>query len=174
MACDTFIQRGRTATSAMKQTSLISLSRSVQGSRPSTFNSPSKGVRPRMAFSAVLLPAPLAPMRPRMRPSSILRSIPSTATVEPKLFLRPCASMTAISVLLLLGGGQQIFGPETETLDRFDHLGPLLLQEFLALSAEKQLLGAGIDEHSTASFRFDEVFVDQLLIPLEHGQGLTR
>ena len=70
----TRIQRGSTATSAMKQTCSISSSRCVRGSRPSTFSSPSKSVRPRIAFSAVVLPAPLGPIRPTMRPGCDLEA----------------------------------------------------------------------------------------------------
>ena len=52
----------------------MSSSRFVHGSRPSTFNSPSYDVSPRIALSAVVLPAPFGPIIPRMRPSSICKS----------------------------------------------------------------------------------------------------
>src|SRR5579884_1524449 len=56
---------------------------------------------PRIAFSAVVLPAPLGPMSPRMRPSSTRRSRLSSETVEPNTFRRPRASIQCISALLL-------------------------------------------------------------------------
>src|SRR5438552_3172700 len=83
--------------SAMKQTSRMSSSRSRHGLRPSTRNSPSYGVSPRMALSAVVLPAPLGPMSPSMRPSSRRRSTPSSATVVPYALRRPRASMHAMA-----------------------------------------------------------------------------
>src|SRR5581483_5753098 len=58
----------------MNETSRINSSRDFHGSRPSTFNSPSYDVSPSTALSNVVLPAPLGPMIPRMRPSFTLRS----------------------------------------------------------------------------------------------------
>ncbi|KAG1250980.1 hypothetical protein G6F65_018527 [Rhizopus arrhizus] len=81
IASRTFSQRGSTATSAMKQMSFISSSRCSRGSRPSTLSSPSTEVRPRMAFNAVVLPAPLGPIRPMMRPLGMLKLASSRATV---------------------------------------------------------------------------------------------
>jgi hypothetical protein len=79
----TRIQRGSTATSAMNATCCISSARWRRGSRPSTSSCPSKGPRPRMAFSAVVLPAPFGPIRPTMRPAGISKSTRSSATVLP-------------------------------------------------------------------------------------------
>jgi hypothetical protein len=81
IASATRIQRGSTATSAMKQTSFISSSRCVRGSLPSTSSSPSNGIRPRIALSAVVLPAPLGPIRPTMRPGSIRNCALSSASL---------------------------------------------------------------------------------------------
>ena len=77
----TLIQRGSTATSAMKQTSRIRSSRWVRGSRPRTDNWPSNGMRPSMALSAVVLPAPFGPIRPTMRPPGISNAVLSSATL---------------------------------------------------------------------------------------------
>src|ERR1700682_3121097 len=82
----------------MNETSRISSSRALHGSRPSTDNFPSYDVRPRIALSAVALPATLGPMSPRMRPSSTRRSTLSNATVVPKTLRRPCASIVAIKI----------------------------------------------------------------------------
>jgi len=79
----TRIQRGSTATSAMKHTCFISSLRWRRGSSPSTESRPSNSVRPRIALSAVVLPAPLGPIRPTMRPGSIVRSTASSATDRP-------------------------------------------------------------------------------------------
>jgi len=54
-----------------------------------------------MALSAVVLPAPLGPMSPRMRPSSTCRSMPFNAIVVPYSLRRPRASMHAMVSLLL-------------------------------------------------------------------------
>ena len=55
------------------------LSRSVRGSLPSTFSSPSNGTRPSAAFSVVVLPEPLGPIRPTMRPAGMSKLMLSTA-----------------------------------------------------------------------------------------------
>ena len=75
MSCQTRIQRGSTATSAMKQTSSISAARSRDGSFPSTESSPSNVASPRIAFRAEVLPAPLGPIRPTIRPGGMSRSM---------------------------------------------------------------------------------------------------
>ena len=69
--------------SIMKHTSRISWSRWVRGSSPSTDNSPSNWVRPRMAFSVVVLPEPLGPIRPTMRPGWISKLAWSSASFLP-------------------------------------------------------------------------------------------
>ena len=87
----------------MNETSRMSSSRAFHGSRPRTFNCPSYGMNPRIALSAVVLPAPLGPMTPRMRPSSTRKSMPSSATVVPKTLRKPRASIVAITSTLLPG-----------------------------------------------------------------------
>src|SRR6266849_1148747 len=180
-ACETLIQRGSTATSAMKQTSRMSWSRSVQGSRPSTFSSPLYGVRPRIALSAVVLPAPLGPMSPRMRPSSTRKSTPSSAMVMPKVLRRPCASMHAMASALLLssfrrpvlcGGIQQFFRCQAEPLNGCRDPGPLFRKKLLAFALQQQIARAGIDEHAEASLRLDKLLVDQLLIALQNRERI--
>src|SRR5688572_11551245 len=161
----------------MKQTSRMSWSRSSQGLRPSTRNSPSNGVMPRIAFSAVLLPAPFGPIRPRMRPSSTRTLIPSSATVVPYTFRRPRASIQAMILLLLLlgfcgsrrSGGcfHQFFRGQTEPLDGFGDAGPLLGKKLLAFALEQQLPGTRFDEHAQPPLFLDQVFVDHLLVSFQ-------
>src|SRR6266480_1046604 len=162
--CETRIQRGNTATSAMKETSRMSCSRAAQGSRPSTFNSPSYEVRPRIALSAVVLPAPLGPMSPRMRPSSTRKSTPSRAMVVPKTLRRPRASMQAmVSALLLSSFGrpalyrsiEQLFWCQTEPLNGCVDPGPMLHEELLAFAFEQQIGRAGFDEHAETALLLD-------------------
>src|SRR5437879_2655224 len=150
----------------MKETSRMSCSRAAQGSRPSTFNSPSYEVRPRIALSAVVLPAPLGPMSPRMCPSSTRRSTPSSATVVPKALRRPRASMHAMGSALLAGirrrragcgSCQQLLRRQAETLNRRVDSGPLVGEKLLALALQQQLAGAGIDEHAQASPLLDQL-----------------
>src|SRR4051812_22993085 len=113
-------------------------------------------MRPRMAFSAVVFPAPLGPMIPRMRPSPTRRSIPSSATVAPYALRRPRASMHAIASALLVrgagrrlgrGGVQQLFGGDAEPPDGGVDARPLLLQEALALARQQQRARARPHEH---------------------------
>src|SRR6266567_6436401 len=120
---------------------------------------------PRIAFRAVLLPAPFGPTIPRMRPSSTRRSMPSTATVAPYVLRRPRASMHVMASALLLG--QQFFGTQTEPLNRCMDPRPLLLVKLLTLALQQQVARAGIDEHAAASLRLDEMLVDQLLVALQ-------
>src|SRR6266567_2616287 len=177
--CETRIQRGSTATSAIKQTSRMSWSRSLHGSRPRTFSVPSYGVSPTIAFRAVVLPAPLGPIIPRMRPSSTRKSMPSRAIVVPNALRRPRASMHAIaSALLLCGlrrrlalcGSQQFFRCDAEPLNRCGDSGPVLREKLLAFGLEQQIARTGIDEHAEPSPRLDQLLVDQFLIGLEDGE----
>src|ERR1044071_5700214 len=155
----------------MNATSRTSWSRSVQGSRPNTRNSPSKGVRPRIALRAVVLPAPLGPMRPRMRPSSTVRSMPSSAIVEPNALRKPRASMQAMSAFLLSAVGRLGLPPllrcHAEPADRCRHARPVLGQKLLALRLQQELARAGVDEHAAAATRLDEPLVDEPLVGLE-------
>src|SRR6267378_8584093 len=122
-----------------------------------------------MALRAVLLPAPLGPMSPRMRPSSTCRSTPSSAMVVPKALRRPRASMHAMdSALLLRGirlGGfrfqgrvirrrlavvpvQKLFRFQTEPLNDCVNTEPLSTEKFLPFGLQQQVARAGIDEHA--------------------------
>src|ERR1041385_631914 len=144
----------------MKETSRMSSSRAAQGSRPRTVSSPSYEVRPRIALSAVVLPAPLGPMIPRMRPSSTLRSIPSTATVVPKTLRSPRASMHAMASLPLLRGIrcglQEFLRLESEPRNGGADPRPFFRQELFALALEQQVARARVDVHAEASFFLDE------------------
>src|SRR5882672_5896014 len=106
-----------------------------------------------MALSAVLLPAPLGPMSPRMRPSSTRRSTPSSAMVVPKALRRPRASMQAMASALLFrvrpgGAGcgrlQELLRGQAEALNGRVDPGPLLGHELLAFAAQQQLARARI------------------------------
>src|ERR1700688_365055 len=168
----------------MNETSRINSSRSVPGSRPSTFSSPSYGVRPRIALSAVVLPAPLGPMSPRMRPSSTRKLTPSSATVVPKTLRRPRASMTGIRSALLvffcfdfrLRPGcvaiQQFFRFQAEPLNGCVDPGPFFAEKLLPLALQQQITCAGIDEHAEASSGFDKSLVHQFLIALQYRERI--
>src|SRR2546427_6311012 len=155
----------------MKQTSRISRSRSVQGSRPRTRSSPWWGMRPRIALSAVDLPAPLGPMSPRMRPSSTRRLTPSSAMVVPKALRRPRASMHAMASALLLVGRatfQQFFRFQAEPLDGCVDPGPLFGKKFVAFALQQQVVRARFDEHAETSLRLDQLLFVQLLVALHN------
>src|ERR1051325_8773787 len=186
----------------MKQTSRISCSRSLHGSRPSTRSSPSKGVSPRIALSAVVLPAPLGPISPRIRPSSTRRSTPSSAAVAPKFLRRPRASMHAIASALLLpiigvpgprrfcagwggviglvrrgcapvpGALQQLIRRQPQPLNRRRYPGPLFRQKFPALALQQQAASAALHKHSQTSPFFHQLLVHQLLIGLENRERI--
>src|SRR5205814_4787489 len=132
-----------------------------------------------MAFSAVVLPAPLGPTSPRMRPSSTRKSIPSSATVAPKVLRRPRASMHAMVLALLtcvrrgaarFGGSQQFLRGQAEPLDGRLDPGPLLGKKLVALALQQQIAGAGVDEHAAPSPALDQLLVDQLLIGLQNRE----
>src|SRR6266446_807650 len=165
----------------MKETSRISSSRAAQGSRPSTVNFPSYEVRPRIALSAVVLPAPLGPMIPRMRPSSTRKSTPSSAMVVPKTLRRPRASMDAMASALLLssfrrpvlcGRIQQFFRCQAEPLNGCVDSGPVFGKKLLAFAFEQQIPRAGFDEHAETALLFDQFLVDQFLIGLENRERI--
>src|SRR5262245_21490745 len=127
-----------------------------------------------MALSAVVLPAPLGPTSPRMRPSSTRRSMPSSARVEPKDLRRPRASMQDMASALLrsirrggaggAGRRQQLLHGQAQPPDGGVDPGPLFGQEPLALALQQQAARAGVDEHAAASPALDQLLVDQLLI----------
>src|SRR5436853_2076674 len=131
-----------------------------------------------MALSAVVLPAPLGPMSPMMRPSSTRKSRPSSAIVVPKALRRPSASMHAIASALLLcsirgrpavgGGIQQLFQCQSEPLNGCDDPGPLFREKLLAFALQQQMARAGFDEHAETSPLLDKLLVDQLLIALQN------
>src|SRR5437667_3166836 len=158
----------------MKETSRMSCSRALQGSRPSTVNVPSYEVRPRIALSAVVLPAPLGPMSPRMRPSSTRKLMPSSATVVPNALRSPRASMHAMASSLLLcsirrrrvgwGSLQQFFRRQAESLNGCVDPGPLFGKKLLAFASEQQIARARLDEHAETALLLDKLLVDQLLI----------
>src|SRR4051794_19574851 len=105
-----------------------------------------------MACSAVLLPAPLGPIRPTMRPASTVRFTPSRAVVWREALRRPRGSMQGLGSALPAArraarrrpprGGrvraraaQQLAG-QAQPLDGGADLRPLLGQEFLALALQ--------------------------------------
>src|ERR1700674_309418 len=166
----------------MKQTSRMSISRSLQGSRPSTRRSPWYGVSPRIALSAVVLPAPLGPMSPRMWPSSTRKSTPSSAMVVPKALRRPRASMLAMASALLSSrrvpagcdGIQQFLRCQPEPLNRRMDPGPFFRKKLLALALQQQIARAGIDEHAETSLLLDKLLVARLLMALQTRERIDR
>src|SRR5215472_10389250 len=140
---------------------------------------------PRIALSAVVLPAPLGPISPRTRPSSTRRSTPSSAIVLPKALRRPRASMHAMVSTLLLrirfcfrrlpavrGYVQQLFRFQSEPLYGCLDPGPFVQEKFLAFALEQQAASAVLDEHAQAPPLLDQFFVDQLLIALQDREGI--
>src|SRR5687768_17208981 len=119
-------------------------------------------------------------MSPRMRPSATRKSIPSSATVVPKVLRRPRASMQAAmaSALFRIGRGcaggrrQELLGGEAEPVNGRVDPGPLLREELLPFALQERIARAEIDEHATPSFSLDELFVDQLLIALQDRQRI--
>src|SRR6266699_1918956 len=164
----------------MKETSRMSCSRAAHGSRPSTFNSPSYDVRPRIALSAVVLPAPFGPISPRMRPSSTRRSTLSNATVMPKTLRRPRASIVAIALALppfcrgtaLCRSGIEFLLCQAKPLNLLRDSQPFFGEKLLAFALQQQIVRAGFDEHAEASLHLDELLVDQLLISLENRERI--
>src|ERR1700682_418248 len=165
----------------MKETSRMSCSRALHGSRPSTLSSPWYGVRPRSALSAVVLPAPLGPMSPRMRPSSTRKLTPSSAMVVPKALRRPRASIHIMILALpcilrrrpvFCGSLQQFFRCQAKPLNGGGDPGPLFRKKLLALALEQQIARAGIDEHAETAPALDKLLVDQLLIALQNRERI--
>src|SRR6266705_1846547 len=164
----------------MKETSRMSSSRAFHGSRPSTDNCPSYEVSPRIALSAVVLPAPFGPMSPRMRPSSTRRSRLSNATVVPNVLRKPRASIVAIRLALspfcrrtpLRCSGIEFFLRQPKPLNLFRDPRPFFVEKLLTLAFEQELARAGFDEHAEPASHLDQIFVDQLLVSFEHGEGI--
>src|SRR6266404_7279043 len=161
----------------MKETSRMSSSRAFHGPRPSTVNFPWYDISPRIALSAVVLPAPFGPISPRMRPSSIRRSTSSSATVVPKTLRSPCASIDAITLLPLclgtaLRGGIEFFLREAKPLNLFREPRPFIGQKFLAFALPQQIACAGFHEHPETSPLFDQLLVYQFLISFEHSERI--
>src|SRR6266480_629607 len=177
--CVTPIQRGKTATSAMNDTSRIKSSREFHGSRPSTLSSPSYEVSPRIALSAVVLPAPLGPINPRIRPSSTRRSTLSKATVVPKTLRSLCASITAIASFSFhqfaktpLCRGNKFSPRQTEPLNLRRNAWPFFRQKFLPFAFQQQFARTSFDEHPEAAFHLDQILINQLLISLQHRKRI--
>src|SRR5712692_4046229 len=148
-----------------------------------------------MALSAVVLPAPLGPMSPRMRPSSTRRLTPSSAMVVPNALRRPRASMHAMASALLLSirpggirlGGvrwrgirrrpavcavQKFFRLQSEPLNSCVDPGPFFAKKPLPFALQQQIACAGIDEHAEASLLLDKLLVHQLLIALQDRERI--
>ena len=84
-------------------TSGRSCSACVTGSRPSTRSRPSSGLRsPWMHSTVVVLPAPLAPIRPTISPAGTSRSSPSTTILVPYDLRRPRTVTTCGSLMALM------------------------------------------------------------------------
>src|SRR6185312_7435445 len=137
---------------------------------------------PSIAFRAVVLPAPLGPMSPRIRPSSTFRFKPSSAVVLPNALRRPRASMHAIgSALLLLlfffgmafcAAIQQVFRFETEPLDCRVNSRPFLGKKLLSLALQQQIARPIIDKHAATSSGLHQSLVHQFLIALLYREWI--
>src|SRR6266404_4397396 len=162
----------------MKETSRMSSSRAFHGPRPSTVNFPWYDISPRIALSAVVLPAPFGPISPRMRPSSTRRSTLSNATVVPKTLRRPCVSIVAMTSLppcfgsALRGGSIEFFLGQTKPLDFFRHPRPFFGKKFLAFTFQQEVARAGSYEHAKTSLHLDQLLIDQLLIGLQNRERI--
>src|SRR5688500_2369716 len=116
-------------------------------------------------------------MSPTMRPSSTCRSMPSSATVEPKVLRRPRASMHAMDSALLLcrvrrgravdGGFQALLRVPGGPVGFGRGPPPFPGQELLAFAPQQQFARAGIDEHAAAALALHELLVDELLVALQ-------
>src|ERR1700686_1591275 len=136
-------------------------------------------------------------MSPRMRPSSIRKSMPSSAMVVPKALRRPRASMTVMASALLLvpvpvpggirlggfrrcGIGRRPAGRSVQKFLRFQaeplngcvDAGPLFSKKLLPFAPQQQSACAGIDEHAEAASAFDQPFVHQLLIAFQNRERI--
>src|SRR5258706_4100475 len=79
--------------------------------------------------------------------------------------------MQAIDSTLPGVGAQQV-PRKAKTPDGRLDCGPLLGEKLLALGLEQLVAGAGVDEHAQAAPLLDQLFVDQLLVSLEHRQRI--
>src|SRR5690242_16662768 len=123
-----------------------------------------------MALSAVVLPAPLGPMRPTIRPASTVKFTASRARVVPKFLVRPRASIIAVIVLPRRGlrrpGRSMRFGAllqqlgrrKAQALDRRVNLGPLLFEEARLLVLHERLARSFTHEHAAATPLLHELF----------------
>src|SRR5262249_40147012 len=147
-----------------------------------------KAVRPRMALSAVVLPAPFGPMSPTMRPLSMRKLTPSSACVAPKLLVSPLASTIAVIFFTWRSGGAaapgrrprsgrrrsaralQVIRAQAEALDGGVDLRPFVLEEALPFVLHQRLAGAGAHEHAEAPALLHQLLIDQRLVALEYRQ----
>src|SRR6266436_8378244 len=142
-----------------------------------------------MALSAVVLPAPLGPMIPRMRPSSTRKSMLSSAMVVPNVLRRPWASITVMASVLLLFGWfgwgcrlrrafcgpvEQFFRFEAEPLNGCGDPGPFFGEKFLAFALQQQIARTSINEKAEASPGLNEPLVRELLIAFENREWIDQ
>src|ERR1051325_8214202 len=129
-------------------------------------------MRPRTQFSSVLFPAPLGPISPRIRPSSTCRLIPSSATVLRNALRRPRASMVAMNSMLLRGNGKQLLRRQAEALNGGANVRPLLRQEPFTFGLQQEFACTCVDKHAQSSALLHHLFIDKLLIGLQHREGI--
>src|SRR5437868_4599555 len=130
-------------------------------------------------------------MRPRMRPSSIRKLMPSSAMVVPKALRRPRASMHGMASALLLGGIrlggfllcvigrrplgyaiQQFFRRQAEPLNGSVDAGPFFAKKLPPFALQQQTACAGIYEHAAAPPGLHQSLVHELLITLEDRERI--
>src|ERR1700690_2186962 len=63
---------------------------------------------------------------------------------------------------------EQFLRGKSQSVDDRERLGPLFMQKTLSLPGEQQAPGSVAHIHAATAALFDQVFVDELLISLEH------
>src|SRR5215212_5191064 len=104
-------------------------------------------------------------------------STASRATRSPNRFVTPRAD-THITLSASARAGtrgchllsQKFFRRQAEALHPFTNARPLFLQESFAFGAQQSLASAGSHEESDSATIFDQSFVGQLLVRLQHGE----
>src|SRR5271163_3328336 len=64
---------------------------------------------------------------------------------------------------------EQLLRGESQAVDDRENLGPLLIQKALTLAGQQQPPSPVAHVHTATAALFHQAFVDELLIPLEHG-----
>ncbi len=65
---------------------------------------------------------------------------------------------------------KQLLRGKSQAADDRERLGPLFIQEAFSLPGEQKLPGTLAHIHAATAALFNQAFLDELLIPLEHGE----